>query len=99
MKKVIFLIATTIILTANDQMQFKIDPNMAMFQKEASRIWREYTGKTKKEEIEIKLTLSKEQAKIDIIKAEIQKLFLKYIEQGIFEEDKEIKINLVKIKE
>lgn len=60
---------------------------IANFLKEAREIWSKHI---KKENLKIEMKISKEQAEIDITKAEIQKLFLKYIEQGKFKDTTEI---------
>lgn len=63
---------------------------MANFSKEAREIWSKHKKNIKKENLKIEMKISKEQAEIDIAKAEIQKLFLKYIEQGKFKDTTEI---------
>ena len=65
----------------------------ADFTKESQKIWEKHAKKYKKN-LKIEMELSKEQAEIDIAKAEIQKLFLKYIEQGKFKDTMKIGIML-----
>nr|WP_315063226.1 hypothetical protein [uncultured Campylobacter sp.] len=60
------------------------------FAKESQEIWEKHKKNIKKENLRIEMKISKEQAEIDIAKAEIQKLFLKYIEQGKFKDTTEI---------
>lgn len=67
--------------------------NLADFSKESQKIWEKHIKKYKKN-LKIEMELSKEQAEIDIAKAEIQKLFLKYIEQGKFKDTMKIGIML-----
>ena len=66
------------------------DQNFADFGKEAREIWEKHKKNIKKENLKIEMKISKEQAEIDIAKAEIQKLFLKYIEKGKFKDTTEI---------
>lgn len=66
------------------------DKNFGDFSREANEIWEKHKKNIKKEKLKIEMKISKEQAEIDIAKAEIQKLFLKYIEQGKFKDTTEI---------
>lgn len=72
------------------------DQNFADFGKEAREIWEKHKKNIKKENLKIEIEISKDQAEIDIAKAEIQKLFLKYIEQGKFKENMKIYSELEK---
>lgn len=63
---------------------------VANFSKEAKEIWEKHKKNIKKENLRIEIEISKDQAEIDIAKAEIQKLFLKYIEQGKFKDTMKI---------
>lgn len=69
---------------------------VANFSKEAKEIWEKHKKNIKKENLKIEIEISKDQAEIDIAKAEIQKLFLKYIEQGKFKENTKIYSKLEK---
>ena len=69
--------------------------NFADFGKEAREIW-EKESKNIKRNIKIEITLSDEQAQIDIAKAELQKLFLKFRQEGKFPENTKIKLPLIK---
>lgn len=67
------------------------------FQKELLEVWKK-TSKNIKRDITIEMTFSDEQAKIDIAKAELQKVFLKFRQEGKFEKDTEIKVPIKKEK-
>lgn len=66
------------------------------FQRELQTIWKE-TSKNIKSNIKLEITFSDEQAQIDIAKAELQKIYLKFRKEGKFKENKEIKTQLIKI--
>ena len=66
---------------------------MTPFLKEIQKILKNSNIKTKQKET---MTISQEQAKIDITKAEIQKVFLKYVEQGNFKKDTNFTLKIEK---
>ncbi len=63
------------------------------FQKEITKIWLE-TPKNIKSDQTIEMTINDEQAQIDIIKAEIQKVYLRFRKEGKFPENTNIKLPL-----
>lgn len=79
----------------------KDNPYMWDFHQEVSKKWQEISKNVemKEKKLTIDVELSKQQAQIDIVKAEMQKIFLKYIEEGKFKENDKFKMPLTKIDE
>lgn len=76
----------------------KCENKYCEFQRELQTIWKE-TSKNIKSNIKIEITFSDEQAQIDIAKAELQKIYLKFRQQGKFDKNTKIKIEIKKEKE
>lgn len=66
------------------------------FQRELQNSW-EKTSENIKSNTKFEITFSDEQAQIDIAKAELQKIYLKFRKEGKLQENKEIKTQLIKI--
>ena len=66
------------------------------FLRELQKEWNEI-NKNIKPNTRFEMTFSDEQAQIDIAKAELQKVYLKFRKEGKFKENKEIKTQLIKI--
>lgn len=66
------------------------------FLRELQKEWNEI-NKNIKPNTRFEITFSDEQAQIDIAKAELQKIYLKFRKEGKFKENKEIKTQLIKI--
>lgn len=77
----------------------KENPYICDFQTELRKIWGNEARniQMKENKLIIDMIFSKQQAQIDIAKAEMQKLFLRYIEEGKFKEDMTIKMPLMKM--
>lgn len=65
------------------------------FQRELLNTWKE-TSKNIKPNTRFEITFSDEQAQIDIAKAELQKIYLKFRQQGKFKKNTEIKSKITK---
>lgn len=65
------------------------------FQRELQKEWNEI-NKNIKPNTRFEMTFSDEQAQIDIAKAELQKIYLKFRKQGKFKKNTEIKSEITK---